>query len=369
VANLLGSDPFNMVFSESQPPASVLLHGDWSHDDQVTCFRDTLLAMGRSPVHKRVFFKFQSITTQKMKIALEAFPDTPWVFIYRNPVQTMMSHLAPTSGNGKNARCITQSKNTNNKKVLSALEKAGTSSFRAPREALCAAHLNMLCEFALEAYEAYGKYEGGSERARGLLLDYQHLPGAVPALFLPHFGLPQAPAPLLRSMAKESLQYSKSSKRNQNRGKSGAFSGDSEDKEKRASPAIDEWAEKIMGPTYEKMGALALPVLQTLSGGADLATVRVIPDSEDLLTSEEEGASKALPQFAYEYEAFRNTHNSSRFEVCLCLRDAPPARCSSVCPEIRWGLQWLQHVAPYPLCVMRHASQPLCASLYESFCV
>lgn len=25
----------------------------------------------------------------------QAFPDTPWMFLYRHPVQTMMSHLDP----------------------------------------------------------------------------------------------------------------------------------------------------------------------------------------------------------------------------------------------------------------------------------
>ena len=50
------------------------------------------------PVHKNFFLKFQSITTTKMHIALEAFPDTPWAFIFRQPVQTMMSHLDPQKG-------------------------------------------------------------------------------------------------------------------------------------------------------------------------------------------------------------------------------------------------------------------------------
>ena len=29
---------------------------------------------------------------------LQAFPDTPWIFVYRNPIQTMMSHLDPLKG-------------------------------------------------------------------------------------------------------------------------------------------------------------------------------------------------------------------------------------------------------------------------------
>jgi hypothetical protein len=72
VANLLGSDPFNMVYSESAPPATVLLHGSIANAAKHRAlFRDMLIVMGRSPIHKRLFFKFQSITTTKINTALE----------------------------------------------------------------------------------------------------------------------------------------------------------------------------------------------------------------------------------------------------------------------------------------------------------
>jgi hypothetical protein len=317
VANLLGSDPFNMVFSESAPPSSVLLRcKDCSHEDKVARFRDTLLAMGRSPTHKRVFFKFQSVTTQHMKIALEAFPDTPWVFIYRDPVQTMMSHLAPSTGSGKNAKCVSTSRSNPNAKVKAAFAKHAVTAYGAPAEALCAAHLNMLCECAVEAFEEFGTYKSDPERNRGLFIDYKYLPGAVPTVFLPHFGMTEAPATwLLRRMSKESSQYSKSSSRNTKRGKGGLFTGDSADKEKRATAAIDDWSEKIMGATYEKMTSLSLPVLRSLSGGVDLAAISEIPGSENFASTAEEPSDVVPPTFAY--EPFANTHNSSRYEVCI----------------------------------------------------
>ena len=80
VANLLGSDPFNMVYSESAPPSSVLLHpAVRSPDKQKRLFRDVLLAMGRSPIHNKLFFKFQSITSTKIKVALEVSVSTLYV--------------------------------------------------------------------------------------------------------------------------------------------------------------------------------------------------------------------------------------------------------------------------------------------------
>jgi len=37
---------------------------------------------------------------------MQAFPDTPWAFIFRQPVQTMMSHLDPEKNNQNNAPCM-----------------------------------------------------------------------------------------------------------------------------------------------------------------------------------------------------------------------------------------------------------------------
>lgn len=72
VANTLASDPWSMVFSESAPAANALLHcTTCDRERNVQLFRDVVTLMGRSPFHKRLFFKFQSITSTRMDIALE----------------------------------------------------------------------------------------------------------------------------------------------------------------------------------------------------------------------------------------------------------------------------------------------------------
>ena len=309
VANLLGADPFNMVFSEAAAPASVLLHcHGCSHEDKINRFRDTILAMGRSPTHKRVFFKFQSLTTTQIKIALEAFPDTPWVFVYRNPVQTMMSHLAPKKGKGGwTAKCVTSAKSFTTGKVQSSLEKFGLTIRKAPAEAVCAAHLNALCEYALEAFDEF-KHSG-----RGLLLDYQYLPGAVTNIVLPHFGMThRLHKSYFKKLVVESVQYSKSSVRNKKRGKFGFFGGDSEDKEKRATPSIEEWAEKILKPSYIKMEQISLLQMQQVYG-RDLSEVSKIPGAEEALLEKSDDSFFVPPTYAY--EPFLNTHNSTPYEV------------------------------------------------------
>jgi len=72
VANFLASDSYAMVFSESSPMARVLLHCEsCDRQYQLQLFRDITTLMGRSPFHKYLFFKFQSITVTNMQIALE----------------------------------------------------------------------------------------------------------------------------------------------------------------------------------------------------------------------------------------------------------------------------------------------------------
>lgn len=72
VANLLGSDPWSLVFSESTPPANAILHCDnCDRSRHIQLIRDIFSLMCRSPYHKRIFFKFQSITTTKMDLVLE----------------------------------------------------------------------------------------------------------------------------------------------------------------------------------------------------------------------------------------------------------------------------------------------------------
>lgn len=72
IANFLASDPWSLVFSESTPIANAILHcSSCSRSQQVQLFRNIMTLMGRSPIHKRLFAKFQSITTTKIEIVLE----------------------------------------------------------------------------------------------------------------------------------------------------------------------------------------------------------------------------------------------------------------------------------------------------------
>ena len=70
--------------------------------------------------------------------------------------------------------------------VKEALALSGASS-NTPKEAWCAAHLNMLCSSALRAYEQYGTFNDTTQR--GFLVNYESLPGSVARVLLPSFGV------------------------------------------------------------------------------------------------------------------------------------------------------------------------------------
>ena len=116
----------------------------------------------------------------------------------------------------------------------------------------------MLCSSAVRAYKAFGRYNDTGTQ-RGFLVNYDSLPGSIARLLLPSFGIEPSEYWLTR-MAVESKQYSKSR---------GAvplpFTGDSEDKEERATAGIQKFAKLILDPTYDVMEKISSDSLKELS--------------------------------------------------------------------------------------------------------
>jgi hypothetical protein len=118
----------------------------------------------------------------------------------------------------------------------------------------------MLCEHAAEAYDSYGHYADGvvrhrnepgaseSGKQRGILINYESLPGIIPSVVMPLFGVNPSDG-WVNKMADESTQYSKG----RGGSKSGVFTGDAEKKDAGASDSIRKWADLILQPSYEKL--------------------------------------------------------------------------------------------------------------------
>lgn len=133
------------VYSESAPPIAALrgICGETfqqcSMETATRILQDTLYLMGRSNdlQEERVFFKIQSVGTRSIQTFQQAFPETPWMFVYREPVQVLMSQLAQGS---KNANCV-QARQQPAQAIEELVRKAGYNVKKLSNVEYCAAHL------------------------------------------------------------------------------------------------------------------------------------------------------------------------------------------------------------------------------------
>jgi len=251
VANMLASAPTHVVYSESAPLPVVLNHcRSCDADRKRDLIRKIVDLMGASPrYHTRLFFKFQSITVPNMRVLLDAFPETPWIFVYRDPVQTMMSHFKNGVGNGPCLRAQRHAPPA----TLAVLGMDAAHASKSKKEDYCAAHLAMLTNAALAANDASPK---------GLLVDYASMPGSILGYVIPsHFDVALTPEDARRAYV-ASGTYSKA----RGSGSKGKWTGDNEQKEKAATDAIRAAAGAYLQPTYDRAKAATL----ARTGGDDL---------------------------------------------------------------------------------------------------
>lgn len=271
VANsLIAMNPVkHRVYSESAPPISALnvcaraLDGDEDSpctvDQGAQILRDVMYFMGRSQDSKeeRYFFKIQSAGTKAIKVFRRAFPAVPWLFVYRDPVQVMMSHFA----NGvRSANCLRSKSNP--PRLLQRLArrrgyyaKGGEASGDDESDVaemnleemgpydFCAAHLATLTETAADHIH--------QSAGLGRAVNYVSLPDILYEKILPAWGVTVSEAEI-ENIQKISGVYSKG------RGKmKGEWHEDSEKKEAAASPEIQQASETFLGESYDRLEKLA----------------------------------------------------------------------------------------------------------------
>jgi hypothetical protein len=95
---------------------------------------------------------------------------------------------------------------------------------------------------------------------RGLLINYDSLPGIIPRVFLSMAGIEPSDS-WLKAMSIESTFYSKGRRRPEKI----TFKGDSEDKEERSTRSIQQYSKSILEPSFERMKVLSLDALQVVS--------------------------------------------------------------------------------------------------------
>lgn len=175
VAQALGAMAGNLVVSEA-PPFDELLQlcqsrPDVPLDDKVALLRAMagVLATDRDGSVQRRFLKTDCWHTGALPLLRAAFPDTPWIFLYRDPVEVLMSHEQMTGSQtlpGPHAALV----GIDDPSAIPGLD-------------FVARVLAATCDRAADCADVGG----------GLFVDYATLPGALTERILPHFGIVPGP--------------------------------------------------------------------------------------------------------------------------------------------------------------------------------
>lgn len=98
LARMLGAVPRYAVASEPEPLDAVL---QWARlpgvapEEAIAAVRAMVAALGRrrDSVSQRFFIKLDAWHTLSLPLLRAAFPDVPWVYLYRDPVEVMVSQM------------------------------------------------------------------------------------------------------------------------------------------------------------------------------------------------------------------------------------------------------------------------------------
>jgi hypothetical protein len=98
MAQMLAALPQDIVISEA-PPLDQVIAAPWqgpqtTREQRVRWLRGMVgaLAQRRRPDERDVFIKFDCWHVLSLPLIAEAFPEVPWLFLYRDPVEVMVSH-------------------------------------------------------------------------------------------------------------------------------------------------------------------------------------------------------------------------------------------------------------------------------------
>ncbi len=230
VSQMLAALDNTIAVSEASPIDTVaqagFMRGDLSLDELARWLAWTASALGQ-PRHgeKQYFIKLDCWHTVALPLFRHAFPDVPWVFLYREPVEVLMSQLT-MPGTQMVPGLLGPD-------VLG----LGTSYDPANQADYYARALAKVCEPA-------ARHVGDG---KGLLINYRQLPQAMFTAILPHFGVVISDSE--RAIMQEAA--GRDAKTPQQ-----AFSGDSESKQQAASPATRAIAAERVGEIYRQLESL-----------------------------------------------------------------------------------------------------------------
>jgi hypothetical protein len=224
-ARMLAAPPANVVLSEAAPINAIVRHADLDDDAKAVLLRAMVAALGQArDGESRLFLKPDCWHSLDLPLFRRAFPDTPWVFLYRDPVEVMVSQ-------------------TRRRGVQMVPSLVPPSTFGidlpdgVPDDDYCARVLAAVCEGAARHYPAGG----------GRLVNYSQLPEALFTEILPHFGVTPS-AVEAQTMRAATVRDAKTPEQ--------VFAPDAQDKQREATPALRAICERRLAGVYDRLEAL-----------------------------------------------------------------------------------------------------------------
>jgi hypothetical protein len=170
VSQMLASLDANIVISEAPPIDSIITSnrngGDTGEIAERLHVMISIFGRRRHPDERNYFIKFDAWNILDMAFVRRVFPDVPWIFLYRNPVEVIVSQM----------------RQLGSYLVPGAMEQllpemSLTRALEMPAEEYCAKILAKFCEAALES-----RFD-----EKGLFVNYTQLPDAVTGAIAKHF--------------------------------------------------------------------------------------------------------------------------------------------------------------------------------------
>ncbi|HYA18572.1 MAG TPA: hypothetical protein VEF06_13965 [Bryobacteraceae bacterium] len=223
VSRMLAALPDHLVVSEAGPLDGIAKAGrmDW--------LRWMVSALGhrRTGRESRYFIKFDSSTTLHLPLVRQAYPDVPWIFVYRDPVEVLASHMNDPSAAMMRGVIGRGGLDLPAGEVLAMTD----AEYRARV-------LARLCETAVHEL-----------RQSGLPLNYVQLPDGVWGEVAAHFGIRLAEAEIgaMKTVAQFHAKHPKS-----------RFQPDEECKRSGIAPEARKAAERLVRPLYNDLETLRL---------------------------------------------------------------------------------------------------------------
>jgi hypothetical protein len=226
ITQMLAASEENVVISEGWPIEAAInadiRHPGVTHEQRALWLRAVIRALGQPRLgnERRYFVKFDAPHVMDLPLVSSLFPHVPWVFVYRDPVEVMVSQL--------NERAGWTMPGTAAVRGVPFTAEAFTN-----QEEYVGKLMACMCESALTG-----------ENPKGMLLNYRELPDALLGELGAHFGC---------TWTGEEAARMRETSRGDAKRRGKVFKPDSQSKQREADDFLREICDRLVGGVYARL--------------------------------------------------------------------------------------------------------------------